>query len=103
MRNGLCYLVCYLYLHRTKCINGVFLFGNGCIVKTRKEANKMALSDSISATKAKIEEHKKIVVDQRARKDEYEEIISYQSEGILFLFRRVLDKCSKLPFIENSI
>ncbi|PWA75004.1 Kinetochore-Ndc80 complex, subunit Spc25 [Artemisia annua] len=49
-------------------------------VKTRKEAKKMAIADSISATKARTEELKKIVADQRTRKDEYAEIISYQSE-----------------------
>ncbi|GKC30793.1 hypothetical protein Tco_1038087 [Tanacetum coccineum] len=49
-------------------------------VKTRKEAKKMAIADSISATKARTEELKKIVADQRRRKDEYAEIISYQSE-----------------------
>ncbi|XP_024976090.1 kinetochore protein spc25 isoform X2 [Cynara cardunculus var. scolymus] len=56
-------------------------------VKTRKEAKKMAIADSISATKARIEEHKKIVADQRARKDEYAEIISHQCE--------VLEECEK--------
>ncbi|KAK1407225.1 hypothetical protein QVD17_38839 [Tagetes erecta] len=51
-------------------------------VKTRKEAQKMAISDSISAAKARIEELKKIVVDQRTRKEEYAEIISHQSEAL---------------------
>ncbi|KAL4566610.1 hypothetical protein LXL04_030730 [Taraxacum kok-saghyz] len=51
-------------------------------VKTRKEAKKMAIADSISATKARLEEHKKIVVDQRTRKDEFAEIISQQSEAL---------------------
>lgn len=51
-------------------------------VKTRKEAKKMAISDSISATKARLEENKKIVADQRARKDEFSEIISNQSEAL---------------------
>ncbi|CAH1428479.1 unnamed protein product [Lactuca virosa] len=45
-------------------------------VKTRKEAKKMAIADSISATKARLEEHKKIVADQRIRKDEFAAIIS---------------------------
>nr|XP_043606989.1 kinetochore protein SPC25 homolog isoform X2 [Erigeron canadensis] len=49
-------------------------------VKNRKEKKKMTLSDSISATKARIEELKKIVADQRTRKDEYTELISYQSK-----------------------
>ncbi|KAI3673530.1 hypothetical protein L6452_39653 [Arctium lappa] len=56
-------------------------------VKTRKEAKKMAIADSISATKARIEEHKKIVADQRARKDEYAEFISHQCE--------VLEECEE--------
>ena len=62
-----------------------FLCANGCIVKTRKEAKKMAIADSISAAKARTEELKKIVADQRARKDEYAEIISHQCEGIYFV------------------
>ncbi|KAI3688700.1 hypothetical protein L2E82_46476 [Cichorium intybus] len=51
-------------------------------VKTRKEAKKMAIADSISATKARLEEHKKIVADQRARKDEFAQIMSDQSEAL---------------------
>ncbi|XP_071694403.1 kinetochore protein SPC25 homolog [Rutidosis leptorrhynchoides] len=51
-------------------------------VKTRKEAQKMAISDSIAATKAKIEEQKKCLADQMTIKDEYTEIISYQSEAL---------------------
>ncbi|KAI3820746.1 hypothetical protein L1987_08294 [Smallanthus sonchifolius] len=51
-------------------------------VKTRQEAKKMAIADSISAAKARNEELKKIVVDQRTRKEEYAEIISHQSEAL---------------------
>lgn len=46
----------------------------------------MAIADSISATKARLEEHKKIVADQRTRKDEFAAIISESFEGILFVF-----------------
>nr|KAJ0203553.1 hypothetical protein LSAT_V11C500234380 [Lactuca sativa] len=51
-------------------------------VKTRKEAKKMAIADSISATKARLEEHKKIVADQRTRKDEFAAIISESFEAL---------------------
>ncbi|KAK9113682.1 hypothetical protein Syun_020479 [Stephania yunnanensis] len=47
-------------------------------VKTRKEAKRMALADSISATKARIEELNKTLHDQRERKDEYASILSRQ-------------------------
>ncbi|KAL6318607.1 hypothetical protein AAG906_000685 [Vitis piasezkii] len=47
-------------------------------VKTRKEAKKMAIMDSISATKAKIEELKRIVEEHKARKDQCAAIISQQ-------------------------
>ncbi|MFS7940012.1 putative chromosome segregation protein Spc25 [Helianthus anomalus] len=51
-------------------------------VKTRQEAKKMAIADSISAVKARNEELHKIVVDQRTRKEEYAQIISHQSEAL---------------------
>ncbi|KAA8540789.1 hypothetical protein F0562_024292 [Nyssa sinensis] len=51
-------------------------------VKTRKEAKQMAAVDSLSTTKAKIEELKRIVEDQRARKDEYAAVISQQSVAL---------------------
>ncbi|XP_028066446.1 kinetochore protein SPC25 homolog [Camellia sinensis] len=50
--------------------------------KTRKEAKQMAMTESISATRARIEELKRIVEDQNTRKDEYTKIISQQFEGI---------------------
>ncbi|KAK6920662.1 Chromosome segregation protein Spc25, C-terminal, partial [Dillenia turbinata] len=46
--------------------------------KTRNEAKRMAVVDSISATKARIDEVKKIVQDQRTRKDEFATIIAQQ-------------------------
>ncbi|THG15945.1 hypothetical protein TEA_008980 [Camellia sinensis var. sinensis] len=49
--------------------------------KTRKEAKQMAMTESISATRARIEELKRIVEDQNTRKDEYTKIISQQFEG----------------------
>ncbi|XP_022738294.1 probable kinetochore protein SPC25 isoform X2 [Durio zibethinus] len=47
--------------------------------KTRKEAKQMATRDSISAIKARVEELKRTVQVQRARRDEYGAIISQQS------------------------
>lgn len=62
-------------------------FATAFIVKTRKEAKRMTTMDSLSATRARIEELKRIVEDQKARKNEYAAIISQQSEGSFgFLF-----------------
>lgn len=46
----------------------------------------MATRDSISVTKAKLEELKRNVEAQRARRDDYSAIISQQSLGDLLLF-----------------
>ncbi|GKV18977.1 hypothetical protein SLEP1_g29282 [Rubroshorea leprosula] len=48
-------------------------------VKTRKEAQQMATRESISAAKARIEELKRTVQIQTARRDEHAAIISQQS------------------------
>ncbi|KAG4130808.1 hypothetical protein ERO13_D09G168200v2 [Gossypium hirsutum] len=47
--------------------------------KTRKEAKQMATRDSISAIKARVEEFKRTVQVQKARRDELESIISQES------------------------
>lgn len=44
----------------------------------------MALMDSIAARKAKIEELKRAVQDQRAKRDEYAAFVSRKSLGIFF-------------------
>ncbi|XAR67995.1 hypothetical protein NMG60_11002965 [Bertholletia excelsa] len=51
-------------------------------VKTRNEAKRMARTDSLSATRARIEDLQRIVEAQKARKIEYTEIISQQSEAL---------------------
>ncbi|XP_058087808.1 kinetochore protein SPC25 homolog isoform X2 [Magnolia sinica] len=53
-------------------------FVKSLAVKTRKEAGRIATSESLSAAKARTEELKKIVQDQRSRRDEYSAIISQQ-------------------------
>ncbi|XP_057473610.1 kinetochore protein SPC25 homolog isoform X2 [Actinidia eriantha] len=50
-------------------------------VKTRKEATRTATMDSLSAAKARIEELQRIVEDQKARKNEYADIIRQQYEA----------------------
>lgn len=47
-------------------------------VKNRTEAKRIALIDSIAARKARVEELKRKVQDQRAKRDEYAAIISQQ-------------------------
>lgn len=52
-----------------------------CIAKTRNEAKQTATRDSISAIKARVEEFKRTVQVQKARRDEYESIICQESLG----------------------
>ncbi|KAJ8449077.1 hypothetical protein Cgig2_004132 [Carnegiea gigantea] len=52
-------------------------------VKTRKEAKRMAIIDSLSETRVKVAELRKIVQDQAARKDEYAAILSQQSKALM--------------------
>ncbi|XP_051129781.1 kinetochore protein SPC25 homolog [Andrographis paniculata] len=51
-------------------------------VKSRKEAMQMALMESISITKAKVDKLKKNVQDQKERKDGYAAILSQHSEAL---------------------
>ncbi|KAK1359684.1 Kinetochore protein SPC25 [Heracleum sosnowskyi] len=55
-------------------------FVKALALKTRKEAKRMAVMDSIAATKARVDKLKRVVEEQKARKDEYAEIISQQSK-----------------------
>lgn len=59
-------------------------------VKTRKEAKQIAVADSTSATKDRVEELRGVVENQRARKDEYAAIISQQNDGKIY-------SCKSLP------
>ncbi|KAH6809447.1 hypothetical protein C2S51_027230 [Perilla frutescens var. frutescens] len=51
-------------------------------VKTRKEAKRMAIMESLSIMKTRVEDLKALVKDQKERKDEYAAIISQQSEAL---------------------
>ncbi|XP_055828427.1 kinetochore protein SPC25 homolog isoform X2 [Solanum dulcamara] len=51
-------------------------------VKTRKEAKQIAVADSISAAKDRVEELRVVVKNQRASKDEYAAIISKQTDEL---------------------
>ncbi|KAL5544083.1 hypothetical protein UlMin_007867 [Ulmus minor] len=48
-------------------------------VKTRKEAKRMAMMEALAARRARVEELKRCVQDQRARRDEYAAILSQHS------------------------
>ncbi|XP_062116186.1 kinetochore protein SPC25 homolog [Humulus lupulus] len=48
-------------------------------VKNRKEAKRIAIMEFLAAKKTSVEELKRHVQDQRAKRDEYAEIISHQS------------------------
>ncbi|CAK9185615.1 unnamed protein product [Ilex paraguariensis] len=52
-------------------------------VKTCKEAKRLVTVDSIAATKTRVEELRRIVEDQRDRKDKYAAILSQQSEALV--------------------
>lgn len=54
------------------------------LVKNRKEAKRIAMVESLATRKARIEELKRHVQDQRAKRDEYAEILFQQSSGIPF-------------------
>ncbi|GFQ04954.1 pyruvate phosphate dikinase chloroplastic [Phtheirospermum japonicum] len=63
---------------------------------TQKEAKRMAMMESISAMKARVEELNGLVEDQREIKDEYAAIISQQFEGELiieYLFHQFNQRC----------
>ncbi|XP_059657925.1 kinetochore protein SPC25 homolog isoform X2 [Cornus florida] len=68
-------------------------------VKTRKEAKRMATMDSTSVIRARVEELKRIVEDQRARKDEYAAILSQQSEALA----ASEEKCSEVSEHSGAI
>lgn len=52
------------------------------VVKTRKEAKRMAIMDSISAKNARVEELKRSVQLLMAKRDQYATVVSQQSLGI---------------------
>lgn len=60
-------------------MNIFFIISVCFIVKTRKEAKQMEIKDSISATRARVEELERIMQAQRARRDDYAAVISQQS------------------------
>lgn len=68
-----------------------FLRYSSYIVKTRKEAERMARMDAIAAQKARVEELRRSVQEQRANRDEYAAITSQQFLGTslssCYLFR----------------
>ncbi|KAL1812445.1 hypothetical protein ACET3Z_022510 [Daucus carota] len=55
-------------------------FVKALALKTRKEAKRMAMMDSMAATKERVDKLKRLVEERKARKDEYAEIISRQSK-----------------------
>lgn len=71
--------------------------------KTRKEAKKMATMDSLSATKARVDELKGVVEDQRARKEEYAAIISQQSSALNELEAKRHQNVDHMGEIEEAI
>lgn len=58
----------------------------GCVIlaKNRKEAKRIALMESLTAKKSVVEELRRTLEEQRARRDQYDEILSRQSSGTSF-------------------
>ncbi|KZV45711.1 kinetochore protein spc25-like [Dorcoceras hygrometricum] len=71
--------------------------------KTRKEARKMALMESISVINARIEDLSNIVVDQKSRKDEYAAIVARQSEALTAYKEKLNQNSEHRDQIEDAI
>ncbi|CAK9138580.1 unnamed protein product [Ilex paraguariensis] len=77
-------------MRRMICLHCFIWVGGKCHVKlirfkrlkTHKETKRLVTVDSIAATKTRVEELRRIVEDQRARKDKYAAILSQQSEAL---------------------
>ncbi|XP_042040503.1 kinetochore protein SPC25 homolog isoform X2 [Salvia splendens] len=72
-------------------------------VKTRREAKRMTIMESLSDMKARVEELKGLVKDQRERKDEYAAIISHQSEALTICKEKSGQKGGYNEQIEEAI
>lgn len=72
-------------------------------VKTRKEAKQMATRDSISVTKGRLEELKRNVEAQRARRDEYSAIISQQSLALATTAEKTKQDLERKGQIQEAI
>ncbi|KAH9776305.1 kinetochore protein SPC25-like [Citrus sinensis] len=72
-------------------------------LKTRKEAKQMATRDSISVTKAKLEELKRNVEAQRARRDDYSAIISQQSLALATTAEKTKQDLERKGQIQQAI
>ncbi|KAH9720369.1 kinetochore protein SPC25-like [Citrus sinensis] len=72
-------------------------------LKTRKEAKQMATRDSISVTKARLEELKRNVEAQRARRDEYSAIISQQSLALATTAEKTKQDLERKGQIQQAI
>lgn len=72
-------------------------------VKTRKEAKRMATMESLSATKARLEELKRVVEDKRLKKDEYALILSQQSNDLTELEEKYHQNAEHRKEIEEAM
>ncbi|XP_073128343.1 kinetochore protein SPC25 homolog [Henckelia pumila] len=71
--------------------------------KTRKEARRMALMESISVMNARIEDLNEIVNDQKSRKEEYAAIVARQSEALTAFKEKLNQKFEHKEQIEDAI
>lgn len=72
-------------------------------VKTRKEAKRIATAESLSITKARIEELKKTLKDQHTRRDEYKAIISQPLVALAALEEKSNTNINHLKDLEEAI
>ncbi|KAL3628875.1 hypothetical protein CASFOL_027921 [Castilleja foliolosa] len=72
-------------------------------VKTKKEAKRMAMMESISAMKARFQELNGLVEDQRKRKDEYSAIMFQQFEALTAHKEKCTQNREHMEQIEEAI
>ncbi|EPS61125.1 hypothetical protein M569_13675, partial [Genlisea aurea] len=72
-------------------------------VKTSKEATRMMIKESISETKAKINELKGLIQHQRAKKDEFAAILSRQNEALTACKQKLNQSGHNRKHIEEAL
>ncbi|KAG9152336.1 hypothetical protein Leryth_021784 [Lithospermum erythrorhizon] len=76
---------------------------NALAVKTRKEAKRMAMVDSLSVARCRVGELQRIVEDQRERKDEYAAIMSDQSNALMTCEEKYAQNVQRREEIEEAM
>ncbi|XP_057517112.1 kinetochore protein SPC25 homolog isoform X1 [Amaranthus tricolor] len=72
-------------------------------VKTRKEAKRIEITDSLSEARVKVGELQKIVRDQATSKDEYAAMLSEQSKALADSEERSLEALRRREVIQDTV